>query len=265
MDVLCKNYIDRNIGKELHIVCNEVRLTFHNSVKEIYILDFINEFIAIYRSVLSTSKSASQLTIRYYLQCHKVNCKKLTYLNIEDVLKNDVLQVLNFYCNAVFHVAQSQQESVSAQGRHKRKVATSKAITLLYTVPETERGLLSIAGGTLCDIFKKAVGKRHFRKLRHCKRHTQRNSSLHVALVNALRMTNDEKIHAPPSLLCRDRGGLIIPKLCLLPYIRQILDSVMQFATYDGIKLHGNRLLKVCSYPHLMLFLANLCIVDEVH
>ena len=46
---------------------------------------------------------------------------------------------------------------------------------------------------------------------------------------------SNEKTDAPVPLLCYNRGGLIVPKLCLLPYIRLVIDKAMQYATSEGI------------------------------
>ena len=63
-------------------------------------------------------------------------------------------------------------------------------------------------------------------------------------------MNGDENTNAPPSLLCCDRGGLVVPKLCLLPYIRLVIGKVMQYATSEGIKEHGCHVLKVNDYSN---------------
>lgn len=246
MESRCQSFIVENIEKELHIINNSIRINFHENVIKSNITEFVVDYLALYRSVLCGSKTSSQLTISYYAKCHEVNCKKLLHMNIDEPCKDDILQVLNFYSNSVFNVAQSQTEPITtSQGKNlKRKLVALHQVTLLYEVNETERGLLSIAGGTLCDMYKNSVGKRHFRLRLKRTRQCNINNAC-ASFVHAIRMTKEEKADAPPALVCRDRGGLIVPKLCLLPYIRHVIHSVMQFATCEGIKLHGRHLLKV--------------------
>ena len=41
----------------------------------------------------------------------------------------------------------------------------------------------------------------------------------------ALKMSNNEKTKVLASLLCCDRGGLIVSKQCLLPNISPVIDT----------------------------------------
>lgn len=247
MDEQCKKYIDDNVEKELHIINSKKRFEIFDSTKG-DILSIVREYLAIYRSQISSCKTASELNIKYYASCHALNCKKVLTMASNEIAGNDILSVLSFYCNAVFNVSQSVHRPVS-EDKSKRKpsllkTAARSLFTLSNNIPETERGLLSIAGGTLSDIYKSSMGKQHFRI--RMKRYRQSNvNNAHSKIICALRMTSNEKANAPPSLLCRDRGGLVVPKMCLLPYIRLVITTVMQFATSDGIKQHGRHLLKV--------------------
>jgi hypothetical protein len=177
--------------------------------------------------------------------------------------ENDIISVLNFYSNAVFNVSLSHQSVRTEQKRSKRKIV-SNPVTLSNKVPKTERGLFIIAGGCLCLMYKKYIGKRHYRLQLKRLRRPKKNSNF-VAIVCALRMTDVEKADAPAALLSRDRGGLIVPKLNLLPYIRQVIEGVMQFATSDGIKQHGHHLFKVRLLGIKIIPIVSLrCIINNV-
>ena len=68
-------------------------------------------------------------------------------------------------------------------------------------------------------------------------------------------MSADEKKVAvlPESVRARDRGGLFIPKLCFLPFISIVIETVCQYANREAYKKYGRNLLKVrdqCQYKH---------------
>ena len=233
MDEKCKNYIECNIQREQHICDNEKRLEFYNNTKN-DILTAVHEYLAIYRSLISSCKTACQLNVSYYSKCHALNCEKVSNNKSHEMTENDILSVLSFYCNSVFNVAQSMQTPVNNNNKSTLKTSLKKKRSLINTlsdnIPETERGLLSVAGGTLADIYKKAIGKRHFR-IKIKRHHQSIRNDKYRTIVCALKMNGDEKTNAPASLLCCDKGGLVVPKLCLLPYIRLVIGKVMQYAT----------------------------------
>ena len=116
--------------------------------------------------------------------------------------ENYILSGLSFYCNSVFNVAQSMQTPANNNNKSKLKTSLKKKRSFINTpsnnIPETERGLLSVAVRTPADIYKKAIGKRHFRI--EIKRHHQsiRNDKYRT-IVCTLKMNGDEKqMHLPP-------------------------------------------------------------------
>ena len=191
----CINVIENNVNKELHIAKNNCRLNIFNYCKENNFQEIICTYVSIYHSLLNSCKSASELTIKYYKKCLEQNEIYEISVKCERQSNRDLCAVLNFFANTVFNIMQDEHQSIGAGAIKKRRFPVIQGITT-NNAEETERGLYCIGGGTLCDIFKKARGKRMYRNsLNRCR--PARKNIVYICIISAIKMTSVEKQNIP--------------------------------------------------------------------
>ena len=137
---------------------------------------------------------------------------------------------------------QNEYQSIGAGAVRKRRLPVIQGMTggLRFNVEETEHGLYCIGGGTLCEIFKKASGKRMYRNsINRCC--PARKNTIYISIISAIKMTSVEKQNIPASLQQRDKRGMILPKQGFLPFINMVNTLIMEYAITDGLKTHSQQ------------------------
>ena len=230
------------------------RRKIFNIVDSSLLSSILNIYVTIYKHLSSVAKSSSIFVSNYYQECgskrHSIRaqlCEQGAHFD-----DGDANEVLNFFSNAVFKSCQTNFVSAAS-----KKTETRKSIKELGNIcEETDRGLFCISGGALGEMFNKARGKRKF-KSQHIVP-TNIANQRHLDIIKRMQMTFDEKkSQLPVSLSCRDRGGLIVPKACFLPFIRKLFISIMEFSTTTALRTHKGKLIKVRVFNCILLIKVN--------
>lgn len=69
MDKQCKNCIDANGQKKVHVIYSKTRFEINHNTKNDF-LRIVWKYLTIHHSQVSSFKIAGELNIKYYASCH---------------------------------------------------------------------------------------------------------------------------------------------------------------------------------------------------
>ncbi len=113
---------------------------------------------------------------------------------------------------------------------------------------ETERGLYTLSGGTLCQLLKVQKKRADNNKLTASQRASA--SALHTCALQVVMTQMEKAACLPKELLHRDRGRMVFPKQSFLRFVNMVIGNTCQYLTESAMQCYGKKLLKVNNGWH---------------